>query len=255
VTRSEELVADALALLHAHGFVPDVSMGRHIKIRWLDAGRRYTLVISRSPGTSYARQQSKATLRRLLRAEECVMSQRISGYHRRIDDHYPTPAWGVAAMALALRPPVTMAWDIAEDGSGHFISVLQQLGVPAIGTSEDFFTFTAPPLMTIDAIVVNPPYREAVGFIEHALQLGVRQVAVLLRVDFDSGSTRQHLFRRERRFAGKVVLLHRLKWFDGESNPSDNHAIYLWDLEHEGAPTLSYLTRPEAEAHLARRGR
>jgi hypothetical protein len=67
--RSEELVADALALLHAHGFTPHIQEnGKHIKLRWLDAGRRYTLVISRSPGKSYARQQSCATLKRLLRS-------------------------------------------------------------------------------------------------------------------------------------------------------------------------------------------
>ena len=68
--RSEELIADALALLHAHGFVPRIleGGGRHIKIRWLDAGRRFTLVISRSPGDSRARQASRATLKRLLRS-------------------------------------------------------------------------------------------------------------------------------------------------------------------------------------------
>jgi hypothetical protein len=66
--RREELIADALALLHAHGFVPRIQEnGRHIKIRWVDAGRRYTLVISRSPGDNYARQNSRATLKRLLR--------------------------------------------------------------------------------------------------------------------------------------------------------------------------------------------
>jgi hypothetical protein len=70
MTRSEELVTDALALLHAHGFVPRISEGggKHIKIRWFDAGRRFTLVISRSPGTDHARQQSRATLKRLLRS-------------------------------------------------------------------------------------------------------------------------------------------------------------------------------------------
>jgi hypothetical protein len=181
-----------------------------------------------------------------------LMAQRPSGYQRRLDDHYPTPAWGVAAMALALRPPVTVAWDVADDGSGHFISVLKRLGVPAIGTGQDFFEYSAPPLMTIDAIIVNPPYREAVAFVEHALRLGVRQIATLLRVDFDSAVTRQYLFRREPRFAGKVILLNRLKWFPGEHGPSDNHAIFLWDLRNEDAPTLSYITRQEAETALAR---
>ena len=63
-SRSEELIADALALLHAHGFAPRLqqSGGRHIKIRWLDAGRRRTLVVSRSPSSNQARRQSRATL-------------------------------------------------------------------------------------------------------------------------------------------------------------------------------------------------
>jgi hypothetical protein len=69
MTRAEELVTDALALLHAHGHTPRISEngGKHIKIRWFDAGRRYTLVISRSPSDFRARRASRATLKRLLR--------------------------------------------------------------------------------------------------------------------------------------------------------------------------------------------
>jgi len=68
MNRYEELVGDALRLLHEHGFAPTIQEnGRHIKLRWIDFGRRFTLVISRSPGDSRARQQSRAVLRRLLR--------------------------------------------------------------------------------------------------------------------------------------------------------------------------------------------
>jgi hypothetical protein len=69
MNRAEELVADALALLHAHGHAPRISEsgGKHIKIRWLDAGRRYTLVISRTPSDLRARLNSRSTLKRLLR--------------------------------------------------------------------------------------------------------------------------------------------------------------------------------------------
>jgi hypothetical protein len=72
--RAEELIADALRLLHAHGLVPRIQAngGKHIKIRWLDAGRRYTLIISRSPGDTAARRQSRATLKRLLRYRDGV---------------------------------------------------------------------------------------------------------------------------------------------------------------------------------------
>ena len=39
MNRSEELVGDALRLLHERGFVPSISEngGKHIKIRWNDA--------------------------------------------------------------------------------------------------------------------------------------------------------------------------------------------------------------------------
>jgi hypothetical protein len=69
MNRAQELLDDALGLLRLHGFQPDVQERgtRHIKVRWIDAGRRYTLTVSRSPSTSHARQQSLATLRRLLR--------------------------------------------------------------------------------------------------------------------------------------------------------------------------------------------
>lgn len=69
MNRAQELIADALAMLHAHGLTPRIaeSSGKHIKIRWLDAGRRHTLVISRSPSDTRARQESRATLKRLLR--------------------------------------------------------------------------------------------------------------------------------------------------------------------------------------------
>jgi hypothetical protein len=83
--RSEELVADALALLHAHGFTPTIAegSGKHTKIRWLDAGRRFTLVISRSPSDNYARQNSRATLKRLLRSPRGPSSRETIGKNGR----------------------------------------------------------------------------------------------------------------------------------------------------------------------------
>jgi hypothetical protein len=62
-------VRDAVVLLRAHGFAPSVSNGgKHIKVRWVDHGRRFTLVVSRSPSNRHAQTKSLALLRRLLRA-------------------------------------------------------------------------------------------------------------------------------------------------------------------------------------------
>ena len=67
-SRTNELVGDAVTLLQECGFVPTVSNGgKHIKVRWFDQGRRFTLVISQSPSDRLARQRSLGTLRRILR--------------------------------------------------------------------------------------------------------------------------------------------------------------------------------------------
>jgi hypothetical protein len=68
MNRASELVHDAVALLRDHGFTPTVSNGgKHIRVRWFDQGRRYTLVISQSPSDRQARINSRAVLRRILR--------------------------------------------------------------------------------------------------------------------------------------------------------------------------------------------
>jgi hypothetical protein len=85
-----------------------------------------------------------------------------------------------------------------------------------------------------------------VRFIEHALELQIPRIAMLLRVDFDSAITRQHLFRHCKYFAGKVVLLNWIKWFEGPSSPSDNHSWFVWSCGHVGPPTITYVTHAEA---------
>jgi len=139
------------------------------------------------------------------------MSQRPSGYVRRPDEDYATVEWPVLALLTALRlAPVGKIWDPC-NGAGKLVATLRAHGFDAIGTSTDFFTITSVPAGVSD-LITNPPYGSsrrgelAVRFIEHALALGVPRIAMLLRVDFDSAITRQHLFRHCEYFAGKVVL-------------------------------------------------
>src|SRR5262249_38083763 len=159
-------------------------------------------------------------------------SQRISGYERKADELYETIAWPIAAVIPHLGR-IQLAWDPCDRGSGKLVATLACLGIKAIGTDEDFFSFTAPPAGG-SHLITNPPYcenrrgEEAERFIEHALELGVPYVAMLLRNDFDSAIGRQRLFRDNPMFAGKVVLLNRIKWFVGPSSPSDNHSWFLW---------------------------
>jgi hypothetical protein len=158
----------------------------------------------------------------------------------------------VIALLPYIRGQIIRAWDPAGANDSQLVTVLRSKGIDAIGTTADFLTVTTVPPGVTD-VICNPPYGEnkrgelAVAFIEHALELPVRRIAMLLRADFDSALGRQHIFRHCPRFAGKVVLLNRIRWFAGPSSPSDNHCWFTWASTHIGPPSIHYVTRAEAE--------
>ena len=179
------------------------------------------------------------------------MAQRSSGFDRVHDDQYETPAEPVIALVPYLEG-VSRAWDPCNRGSGKLVAVLRAYGVDAVGTGEDFLSIDTPP-PDVDAIVTNPPYgvqgRLAEAFISHALKL-VPFTAMLLRADFDSAKGRQGLFRYNPHFAGKLVLLDRIRFFDGPSSPSDNHAWALFDRGHHGPPIIHYAATTDSPLDL-----
>jgi hypothetical protein len=174
------------------------------------------------------------------------MAQRHSEYPRQDHERYTTPSWPVAALApwlLCRGVRRTLDVDYADDTMSRHLS---GLGFDAVRGAGDFLGYTAAPAET-QALIVNPPYgvdrggRLAVAFIRHALNLNVRIVAALVKIDFDSGSTRTALFRDCPTFAGKLVLLRRIVWFSRPgASPSDNHCWLLWDRQHRGPPQIFY---------------
>lgn len=179
------------------------------------------------------------------------MSQRASGYDRRPNEEYFTPIWVAAPIAHYLRCELlTDVWEPAA-GNGSLVEALGREGFCVAPSLDDFFTYRRPPRDGLDAIVTNPPYgagrrgESACAFIRHALSMRhIRVVAMLLRIDFDSAKTRVGLFRDHENFAGKIVLLNRVKWFPGESGPSDNHAWFIWNRMANGRPPwIAYAER------------
>jgi hypothetical protein len=176
------------------------------------------------------------------------MSQRASGFARRPNDDYRTPAWVAKIIAehLRVRERVQTVWEPCA-ADGLFAAALEAEGLKVVATTDDFLSYMAPPA-AIDAICTNPPYGDdqrgflACEFIRQALTLA-RVVAMLLRVDFDSGKSRARLFRDCPAFAGKIVLLDRIKWFEGPSGPSDNHAWFVWNRAQRWAPWIAYAER------------
>jgi hypothetical protein len=179
------------------------------------------------------------------------VSQRISGYARQGDDVYQTPEWATQLAVSYLRQQSCRhVWDCANGPDSKMSQTLRGEGFQVTATNNDFLAICSVPHNDIDGIATNPPYgrngRLARQFIEHAHEL-VPVVAMLLRVDFDSGKTRTNLFRDCPAFAGKIVLLDRIEWFTrrkGAPGPSENHAWYVWNRRHRGPPTIGYARQP-----------
>jgi hypothetical protein len=66
---------------------------------------------------------------------------------------------------------------------------------------------------------------------------------LLLKVDFDSGKIRIDLFRDQPTFAGKIVILDRIKWFEGPRKPVGQSRSLCLDRSHRGEPWIKYAAR------------
>jgi hypothetical protein len=176
-----------------------------------------------------------------------------TGRHRlaeRGDDLYETPPQAVHAL-LRVERITQIVWEPAcGPGSivtvprkaGHtvFASDLVDYGCPDSQSRMDFLMEWAAPA-GVEAIVTNPPYRLAVEFVAHALEL-VPCVVMLLRLAFleserrsgilDSGKlARVHVFRN------RLPMMHRHNWAGPKASNAIAFAWFVFDRNHNG-PTI-----------------
>jgi hypothetical protein len=135
------------------------------------------------------------------------MSQRQSGYPRQPNETYETPSWVTQVVVSYLRKHCLHIWAPADEEASRLVLALRTEGFTVTATADDFLARTCLPHPRVNAVVTNPPFgqggRLACQFIAHALEL-VPVVAMLLRIDFDSGKTRTNLFRDCQAFAHKI---------------------------------------------------
>lgn len=194
------------------------------------------------------------------------MAQRDSGYDRKPRDLYQTAPWAtdvIARYLLARRKCSPARFKILEPaaGPGKMVRQLRANGFRCVLAAdihphrgldyvEDFHVLATRMACTApgnfpDAVITNPPYGDAEAFIETALSLtrpSSGLVAMLLKVDFDSGKTRQHLFGLHPAWGAKIVLLDRIEWFKPKrkgAGPSENHAWFIWDWTRKPGPPIT----------------
>lgn len=178
-----------------------------------------------------------------------------SNFPRQARDTYITPREPV--VSLILSGP-TFGKRICDPccGNGALLKALEELGYDVFGSDlEPFGPYPKQDFIASDPwasqydIITNPPYGPqgmlARMFIERALectQPWQGKVAMLLPMDYDSGSTRRHVFGDHPAFVCKVVLCYRIKWF-GDQGGEQNFAWYVWDWKNESYPRIIYAYR------------
>ena len=122
---------------------------------------------------------------------------RASGYARADADWYREPAWLVDAL-LDVEHFTGGVLDPA-CGGGTIPARCLARGMLAIGTDivdrgfgerQNFFERKSP----VDNIICNPPFNRAQKFVEHALSLTRRKVAIVQRLAFLEGQERRHMW-------------------------------------------------------------
>ena len=193
-----------------------------------------------------------------------------SGYERREDDFYRTPAWCTEALLDALPYNLRIrhgqgVWEPAA-GDGAIRDVLEKRGFKVRAydinpraeriEQEDFLTRIVPAWYTM-ILITNPPYKDAKAFIRQAMIMAEHRpsghrkrrdwphfVAMLLRNEFDSAASRKEFFMDHPYFDTKIILTKRPRWIEGSTgSPRHNYAWFIWDWKREtanAAPTIRY---------------
>lgn len=183
-----------------------------------------------------------------------------SGYDRLENDKYFTiETWVTQALHDTIDIPEGSIWEPA-CGAGHMSNVLLRNGHDVycsdivdhgFGVTEEVIDFLSTDASSYNDkfhIITNPPYekKECEAFVRHALK-HIRHtgglMAMLLRNEWDSASTRNDLFGHCPEFFMKLVLTKRPRWFEKteeSSSPRHNYSWFIWRGDHSGPASIHH---------------
>lgn len=167
------------------------------------------------------------------------------------DDFYPSPPEATAAL-LSVEKFAGAIWEPA-CGDGAISKVLEAHGYDVVSTDLvergygegriDFLMETKP---LAPNIVTNPPYKNALAFARHALDLESDKVAFLMRLVWLEGAARKKFFEssglaRVWVFSKRLPRMHRAGYDGPKTTSTIAFAWFVWSRDHEGSPTLGWI--------------
>jgi hypothetical protein len=172
-------------------------------------------------------------------------------FAERGEDVYETPACAVEALLKIEKLPVNI-WEPA-CGPGAIVRVLRAVGHSVYASDlhdyggvgcdpgVDFLTNTC--LGQAEAIITNPPYKQAQQFVEVALKRAPL-VIMLLRLAFLESSRRAHILDRGSGlarihvFSNRLPMIHRHNWTGPRASSAIAFCWMVWERGHDGPATI-----------------
>ena len=176
--------------------------------------------------------------------------------NERKDDLYESPPEAVTALLRAEKLPAVI-WEPA-CGPGSIVRVLRGAGHEVYATDLvdydspdqdshgwDFLSERQLPI-GVQAIVTNPPFKNAGEFVSHALWLCPR-VIMLLRLAFLESTRRAPILdgghlARVHVFRNRLPMMHRDGWQGPKVSNPTAFAWFVWDRNHNGPTELHRLS-------------
>ena len=147
-------------------------------------------------------------------------------------------------------------WECA-CGEGHIAKVLESNGYHVISTDLidrgygtggiDFLKQTENRGGNCGDIVTNPPYKLALEFAQHALEIVEEgnKVAMFLKLTFLEGQKRKQFFLKYPPKRIYVFSKRMLCAINGKFTPGEGSAIafawYIWEKGYKGKPTIDWI--------------
>jgi ParB-like chromosome segregation protein Spo0J len=179
--------------------------------------------------------------------------RKAAGTYRHEEDYYRTPPECVRAL-LAKE---SFSHTILEPacGDGPISRELEAFGHTVISTDlidrgfgEGGVDFLAEQALRADDLITNPPYELADDFAVHALELGVRKMALLCRLVWLEGQDRYSRLYSQHKLARVWIFSARQTLWRGDDEAAEDdggqtaYAWFVFEREHNGPVTCGWLT-------------
>lgn len=171
--------------------------------------------------------------------------------NRQIDDFYPTPPEATKKL-LAVEKFDGPIWECA-CGDGAISKVLIEHGYEVISTDlvdrgygESRIDFMMEWKARAPNIITNPPFKFAKEFVDKALCLSKKKVAILARLAWLEGKSRKSMFQssplsRVWVFSERVPMLRNGDEMMAGGGGMIAFAWYVWNHDYDGPPRIGWI--------------